>query len=122
MSLIPEDSIGIDATDYLLDLGFDCASTMEYIGDCIIDEKIIADDSHPEHSEMLREYIENSDDCIEWYSGKHVISIRWSSGKIISYSDDFPPEILSTLKKFIDSKNKIIYISNQKLSEFEERS
>lgn len=121
MGMTPEDSIGIDATDYLLDLGFDCGPSIEYFGDCIIDEKILADDSHPEHSEMLQEYIENSCDCIEWYSGKHVISISWSNAEIISYSDDFPPEILSTLKEFIDSQNKIIYISNQKLSEFEGR-
>jgi len=55
-----EDSIGVEATDYLLDLGFDCGPSIEYVGDCIIDQKIMEDDSHPEHSEMLNEYIENS--------------------------------------------------------------
>jgi hypothetical protein len=117
-----EDSIGVEATDYLLDLGFDCGPSIEYVGDCIIDQKILEDDSHPEHSEMLNEYIENSHECMQWYSGKHVLAIRWSDAEIISYSDDFPPEIISALKEFLDSSKEIIYISNQKLSEMEEDS
>jgi len=114
-----EDSIGIAATDYLLDLGFDYGPSIEYVGDCVIDDKILADDNHPEHSKMLQEYVENTLECIQWISDEHVISICWSSAEIISYSDDFPAEILATLKEFIDADDKIIYVSNQTLSELE---
>ena len=118
----PEDSIGVEATDYLLDLGFDCEPSVEYFGDCIINQNILEDDGHPEHSKMLNEYVENSHVCMQWVSGKHVLAIRWDSAEIISYSDDFPPEIISTLKEFLDPDKEIIYVSDQKLSEIEEGS
>jgi len=117
-----EDSIGVDATDYLLDLGFDCGPSIEYVGDCVIDDEILADDSHPKHSQMMEEYVENTLECIQWISNEYVISICWSSAEIISYSDGFPAEILTTLKEFIDSNDKIIYVSNEKLTELESGS
>ena len=117
----PEDCIGIPATDYLLDLGFICEHEEIYTGGENLDEEILSNDGHPNHSEMLEEYMENSQTCIRWYLDQHHITFLWSSAEISSISDDFPKEILSTIKDFLDEETNITYISDQQLSEIQEK-
>ena len=117
----PEDCIGIPATDYLLDLGFICEPVSEYFGEKILDEEILSNDAHPNHSEMLDEMMEHSESCIHWYLDQHHITFRWSSAEISSVSDDFPKEILSTIKDFLDEETNITYISDQQLSEIQKK-
>lgn len=114
----PEDCIGVQATDYLLDLGFTVEDFSEYIGDEIIDDSILQDDAHPGHSDMLTEYIENSETRLRWFSADEELIISWSSGEIISHSKNFSTKIIDTVKSFIDDNNAI-YISDEKLLELE---
>ena len=114
----PEDCIGIQATDYLLDLGFIVEVLNEYVGDVVLDDKILANDGHPEHDEMLTEYVENLETRLGWYSGDQELIISWSSGEIISHSKNVSTKIIDTVKSFIDDNNAI-YISDEKLLELE---
>ena len=114
----PEDCIGIQATDYLLDLGFIVEVFHEYVGDVVLDDKILANDGHPEHDEMLTKYVENLETRLGWYSGDKELIISWSSGEILSHSNNLSTKIIDTVKSFIDDKNAI-YISDEKLLELE---
>ena len=114
----PEDCIGIHATDYLLDLGFIVEVLHEYVGDVVLDDKILQNDGHPEHDEMLTEYVENLETRLGWYSGDQELIISWSSGEILSHSKSLSTKIIDTVKSFIDDKNAI-YISDEKLLELE---
>ena len=114
----PEDCIGIQATDYLLDLGFIVEVLNEYVGDVVLDDKILANDGHPEHDEMLTEYVGNLETRLGWYSGDQELIISWSSGEILSHSNNLSTKIIDTVKSFIDDKNAI-YISDEKLLELE---
>jgi hypothetical protein len=114
----PEDCIGIHATDYLLDLGFIVEVLHEYVGDVVLDDKILQNDGHPEHDEMLTEYVENLETRLGWYSGDQELIISWSSGEILSHSKSLSTKIIDTVKSFIDDQNAI-YISDEKLLELE---
>lgn len=114
----PEDCIGIQATDYLLDLGFIVEVFNEYVGDVILDDKILQNDGHPEHDEMFTEYVENLETRLRWFSGDEELIISWSSGEILSHSKNLSTKIIDTVKSFIDDKNAI-YISDEKLLELE---
>lgn len=114
----PEDCIGVQATDYLLDLGFIVEVFNEYVGDVVLDDKILGNDGHPEHDEMLTEYVENLETRLGWYSGDQELIISWSRGEILSHSKNLSTKIIDTVKSFIDDKNAI-YISDEKLLELE---
>ena len=116
----PEDCIGIPATDYLLDLGFNCEHVSEYFGDEILDEEILSNDGHPGHSDTLAEMMEHSETCIRWYLDQHHITFHWSSAEILSVSDDFPKKIFSTIKDFLDEETNITYISDQQLLDIQQ--
>ena len=116
----PEESIGIEATEYLLDLGFMCEPVSVYMGEKTLDQDILDDDGHPEHSTMLEELCENSETCIHFYLNEYHLEILWSNADIISVSDNFPLEIISTLNDFLDDSKSIVYISNEKLVEFQD--
>jgi hypothetical protein len=117
----PEESIGIQATEYLEDLGFELENYSEYVGDAIIDDEIIADDGHPEHKEMSEEYFENLEVRHRWFSADGEIIISWSDAEIISYSKGISSEIVNSLKSLIDD-NRTIYISNDMSAELEHNS
>ena len=114
----PEDCIGIKATDYLLDLGFEVEDYCEYVGAEIMDETILADDGHPEHSKMLEEYSENLEVRLRWYRKQEEIIISWSGGEIISYTTSISKELISVFKSLI-SDDDIVYVSNEMIAEFE---
>ena len=114
----PEDCIGIPATDYLLDLGFDVEPISEYVGDEKIDDAILQDDSHPMHSEVLSEYCENLESRLRWNLGSNEIIISWSSGDILSYSNEISSETISFLKLLINNEDTI-YVSNEQISKLE---
>jgi len=117
----PEDCIGIKATDYLLDLGFDISVDSEYVGDEDLDSEILEDDGHPEHSAALEELCENIEMHICCTMDQHRLVINWHSAEILSVSDDFPAKIISTFKAFLDGGDSIVYISNEKLVEMQEK-
>lgn len=117
----PEDCIGVKATDYLLDLGFEVEDYCEYVGDEIIDEAILADDGHPEHETMLEEYSENLEVRNRWYREQEEIIISWSGGDIISYTTSIPKELVNDLESLI-SDDQTLYVSNEMISELESNS
>ena len=114
----PEDCIGIKATDYLLDLGFEVEDYCEYVGAEIMDEAILADDGHPENSKMLEEYSENLEVRLRWYRKQEEIIISWSGGEIISYTTSISKELISVFKSLI-SDDDTVYVSNEMIAEFE---
>lgn len=117
----PEDCIGIKATDYLLDLGFGISVDSEYVGDGELDLEALHDDGHPQHPAALEELFENSETQICCTMDQHRLVISWSNSEIRSVSDNFPPKILSTFKAFLENDDSIVYISNKKLVEMQEK-
>jgi len=117
----PEDCIGIKATDYLLDLGFEVEDYCEYVGDEIIDEAILADDSHPEHGEMFEEYSENLEVRLRWYRKQEEIIISWSGADIISHTTSLSKELISVFESLI-SDDDTVYVSNEMLAKLENKS
>jgi hypothetical protein len=117
----PEDCIGIEATDYLMDLGFDFSVDSEYVGDVELDLELLGDDANPEHSAALEELFENTEMHICCTMDQHHLKISWSSAEILSVSDNFPAKILSTLKAFLENGDSIVYISNEKLVKMQEK-
>ena len=117
----PEDCIGIKATDYLLDLGFEVEDYCEYVGEEIMDEAILADDGHPGHSEMLEEYSENLEVRLRYYRNKEEIIISWSEGEIISYTTSISRDLISDLESLIADDNTV-YVSDEMIAGFEKFS
>lgn len=117
----PEDCIGIEATDYLLDLGFEISVDSEYVGNEELDLEALQDDVHPQHPAALEELFENSETQICCTMDQHRLVISWSNSEIRSVSDNFPAKILSTFKAFLENDNSIVYISNEKLVEMQEQ-
>jgi hypothetical protein len=117
----PEDCIGIKATDYLLDLGFEVEDYCEYVGDEIIDEAILADDSHPEHGEMFEEYSEHLEVRLRWYRKQEEIIISWSGADIISHTTSLSKELISVFESLI-SDDDTVYVSNEMLAKLENKS
>ena len=117
----PEDCIGIKATDYLLDLGFEVEDYCEYVGDEIIDEAILADDGHPEHDAMCEEYSENLEVRNRWYREQEEIIISWSKGEIISHTTSISKELISVLESLI-SDDDTVYVSNEMIAKLENKS
>ena len=117
----PEDCIGIEATDYLLDLGFEFSVDSVYVGHEELDFEVLKDDGHPQHPAALEDLCENTELQICCTMDQHHLKISWSSAEILSASDNFPAKILSTLKAFLENGDSIVYISNEKLVEMQEQ-
>ena len=117
----PEDCVGVKATDYLMDLGFEVEDYCEYMGDENIDEAILSDDGHPEHEAVLEEYSENLEVRNRWYREQEEIIISWSGGEIISYTNSIPKELVSDLESLI-SDYQTSYVSNKMIAELESDS
>ena len=117
----PEDCIGIEATDYLLDLGFEFSVDSEYVGNEELDLEVLQDDGHPQHPAELEELFENTEMQICCTMDQHRLVISWSNSEIRSVSDNFPAKILSTFKAFLENDDSIVYVSNEKLVEMQEQ-
>ncbi|MDA0648119.1 MAG: hypothetical protein O3B00_03320 [archaeon] len=52
---------------------------------------------------------------------QHRLVINWHSSEILSVSDEFPGKIISTFKAFLKGGDSIVYISNEKLVEIQEK-
>ena len=103
----PEECIGIEATDYLNDLGFIAWVESEYEGpdDIITDGEINFDDTHPQFSELMEQFVEHSVTVIVFTRDEASITFGWSSGEIRSTSENFPNDILKHLKKLLHAFN-----------------
>ena len=103
----PEECIGIEATDYLIEQGFTALAESVYEGpdDIITDGEINFDDTHPQHDELMEQFVEHSVTVIIFTRDETSITFRWSSGEIRSISENFPKDILKHLKKLLRTFN-----------------
>ena len=103
----PEECIGIEATDYLIEQGFTAFAESKYEGpdDIITDGKINFDDTHPRHDELIEQFVENSVTVVVFTRDEISITFGWSSGEIRSISENFPKDILEHLKKLLRAFN-----------------
>ena len=103
----PEECIGIEATDYLIEQGFTCFAESVYEGpdDIITDGVINFDDMHPQHDELMEQFVEHSVTVIVFTRDEASISFGWSSGAIRSISENFPKDILEHVKKLLHAFN-----------------
>ena len=103
----PEECVGIEATDYLIEQGFIAFVESVYEGpnDIISDGNINFDDTHPQHDELMEQLVEHSVTVIAFTREQDSIRFGWSSGEIHSISDNFPKEILEHLKKLLHAFN-----------------
>ena len=103
----PEECIGIEATDYLIEQGFTAFAESVYEGpdDNITDGEINFDDTHPKHDELMEQFVEHSVTVIVFTRDEASIRFGWSSGEIRSISENFPKEILEHLKKLLHAFN-----------------
>ena len=103
----PEECIGIEATDYLIEQGFTCFVESVYEGpdDIITDGEINFDETHPQHDELMEQFVEHSVTVIVFTRDEASNSFGWSSEEIRSISEDFPKDILEYLKKLLHAFN-----------------
>ena len=103
----PEECIGIEATDYLIEQGFTAFVESVYEGpeDIITDGNINFDDTHPQHDELMEQFVEHSVTVLVFMRDESSIRFRWSTGKICSISENFPKDILEHLKKLLHAFN-----------------
>ena len=103
----PEECIGIEATDYLNDQGFIAWVESEYEGphDIITDGEINFDDTHPQHNELMEQFVEDSVTVIVFTREEASIRFGWSSGEIRSISENFPKDTLEHLEKLLHAFN-----------------
>ena len=103
----PEECIGIEATDYLIEQGFTAFVESVYEGpdDIITDGEINFDDTHPQHDELMEQFVEHSVTVIVFTRDEEYIRFGWSSGEIRSISENFPNDILEHLKKLLHAFN-----------------
>ena len=103
----PEECIGIEATDYLIEQGFTAFVESVYEGpdDIITDGVINFDDTHPQFSELMEQFVEPVSYTIVFTRDEASISFGWSSGEIRSISENFPNDILEHVKKLLHAFN-----------------
>ena len=103
----PEECIGIEATDYLIEQGFTAYAESVYEGsdEIITDGELNFDDTHPQHDELIEQFVEDSVTVIVFTRDDVSISFGWSSGEIRSISENFPKDILKHLKKLLHAFN-----------------
>ena len=103
----PEECIGIETTDYLIEQGFTAFVESVYEGpdDIITNGEINFDDTHPLHDELISQFVEHSATVIVFTRDEASITFGWSSGEIRSISENFPKDILKHLKKLLDAFN-----------------
>ena len=94
-------SIGIEAADYLEQLGYTYTVIYVYVGP-EVDEEAVFDDRNPNHSELLEEYHEHLITCLEYTEDKSdgEILIEWSEGTVRSHSESVKLEVIERLKEF----------------------
>lgn len=103
----PEECIGIEATDYLIEQGFTAFVESVYEGpdDIITDGEINFDDTHPRHDELMEQFVEHSVTVIVFTRDEASVSFGWSSGEIRFISENFPNYILEHLKELLHAFN-----------------
>jgi len=103
----PEECIGVETTDYLIEQGFTAFAESVYEGpdDIITDGEINFDDTHPRHDELMEQFVEHSVTVIVFTREEASISFGWSTGEIRSISENFPKNILKHLKKLLRAFN-----------------
>ena len=103
----PEECIGIEATDYLIEQGFTAFAESVYEGpdDIITDGEINFDDTHPHHDELMEQFVEHSVTVVVFTRDEISITFGWSSGEIRSISENFPKDILEQLMKLLHAFN-----------------
>ena len=103
----PEECIGIEATDYLIEQGFTAFVESVYEGpdDIITDGEKNFDDTHPKHDELMEQFVEHSVTVIVFTNDEASISFGWSSGEIRSISENFPKDIVENVKKHLHAFN-----------------
>ena len=103
----PEECIGIEATDYLIEQGFTAFAESMYEGpdDIINDGVTNFDDTHPQFSELMEQFVEHSVTVIVFTRDEASINFGWSSGEIRSISENFPKDILEQLRKLLHAFN-----------------
>ena len=103
----PEECIGIEATDYLMEQGFTAFAESVYEGpdDIITDGDINFDDTHPQFSELMEQFVEHSVTVIVFTRDEASINFGWSFGEIRSISENFPNDILEHVKKLLHAFN-----------------
>ena len=99
----PEECIGIEATDYLIEQGFTAFVESVYEGpdDIITDGVMNFDDTDPQHDELMEQFVEHSITVIVFTRDEAFIRFGWSSGEIHSISENFSKDILEHLKKLL---------------------
>ena len=95
--------IGIEAADYLEQLGYTYTVISVYVGP-EVDEEAVFDDRNPNHSELLEEYHEHLITCLEYTEdkGDGEILIEWSEGTVRSHNESVKPKVIERLKEFYD--------------------
>ena len=103
----PEECIGIEATDYLIEQGLTAYAESVYEGpdDIITDGVINFDDTHPQHDELMEQFVEHSVTVIVFTRDDASISFGWSTGEIRSISESFPNDTLVHLKELLHAFN-----------------
>ena len=95
--------IGIEAADYLEQLGYSYTVIGAYVGP-EVDVEAVHDDRNPNHSELLEEYHEHLITCLEYTEdkGDGEILIEWTEGTVRSHNESVKPEVIERLKEFYD--------------------
>ena len=92
----PEECIGIEATDYLIEQGFTAFAESVYEGpdDIITDGVINFDDTHPQHDELMEQFVEHSVTVIVFtrmkYPSKLWMVVRRDSFHFREFSQRHP--------------------------------
>ena len=116
--MTPEDCLGVDLVDYLLDLGFDCEIVDQYMGGEDIDLDILGDDGHPEYNETFDKWWDGLTTCVEMYNGEQKISFNWSTAEIVHHSN-LPDKVLKDVQDFIDNYGEVRFVPVPEDSDFE---
>ena len=86
INLEPEECIGIEATDYLIEQGSAFAeSVYEGPDDIITDGEINFDDTHPQHDELMGQFVEHSVTVIVFIMMKHPSALDGHPEKFVPF-------------------------------------
>ena len=88
----PEECIGIEATDYLIEQGFTAFVESVYEGpdDIITDGEINFDDTHPQHDELMEQFVEHSVTVIVFHVMKHPSALDGHPERFVPFQRTFP--------------------------------
>ena len=108
--MTPEDCLGVDLVDYLIDLGFICEIADEYMGEEDIDLEILGDDNHPEYDATFEIWWDGLTTCVHMYNGEQNIQFNWSTSEIIGHSN-LPEKVLKDVQDFLNNFGQVRFVS-----------